>query len=294
MQLSVIERPRITLLTTGDELRDAATPTAELEPQQIRNSNGPMLAAFFEALGAPLIAHVHVPDEPEQTLAAAREALAHSHLVVTVGGISAGERDFLPRVWEQLGLHTLLHGVAIQPGRPLFVATPSTEEAPDNKLVIGLPGNPVSALLCAHLFVRAVVAGRHEGTGARRHEGGAGEVGSRKSEVGGEKAEGLGPGAEGQKESAHSSPGPKARGPWPCVLPWREVTLASDVRANARRELFRAARVIGDGLVEPIEWHGSGDLVHLAAAEGVVRLPVQEGTVAAGTTVPYLPLVIGQ
>ncbi|MEE9211165.1 MAG: molybdopterin molybdotransferase MoeA, partial [Phycisphaeraceae bacterium] len=74
-QLDVAERPRICVLTSGDEVQPTEVAADQLEPQQIRNSNGPMLASFFEVLGTPVLDCVHIPDEPEQTLAATREAL---------------------------------------------------------------------------------------------------------------------------------------------------------------------------------------------------------------------------
>jgi molybdopterin molybdotransferase len=146
-ELSVARLPRITLLTSGDEVRDPSTSAADLGPHQIRNSNGPMLKAMFCSLGTPLLEHVHIPDDPERTLCAAREAASRSQIVITVGGVSVGQRDFLPMAWEQLGFETVLHGVAIQPGKPVFVARD------DCKLIIGLPGNPVSVWATAHLFV---------------------------------------------------------------------------------------------------------------------------------------------
>lgn len=149
--LEVSRVPRVTLLTTGDEVRPPATPTTALEPQQIRSSNGPLLASLLKALGVPLLHHEHLPDEPEQTLTAAREAIGRSHLVITVGGVSVGERDLLPWAWNRLALEPVLHGVAIQPGKPLFVARDA------NKLVVGLPGNPVSVLVTAHLFVWPII-----------------------------------------------------------------------------------------------------------------------------------------
>lgn len=148
-RLTVAQRPRIVLLTTGDEVMPAG---ATLLPHQIRNSNGPMLRAMLAALGAPLLDHVHVPDDLEQTLCAAREALSRAHMVITVGGVSVGQRDFLPMAWQQLGLETVVHGVAIQPGKPVLAARDEC------KLVIGLPGNPVSVWTTAHLFVAPVVA----------------------------------------------------------------------------------------------------------------------------------------
>lgn len=231
--------PRITLMTTGDEVRPFSTATADLEPQQIRNSNGPLLGAMLQALGTPLRSHVHIADDPEVTRAAAREALGASHLVLTCGGVSVGQRDYLPMTWERLGLQTVLHGVAIQPGKPLFVATPEGEG--DDKLVIGLPGNPVSTLACAHLFVWPVLR--------------------------------------------------NLLGQSPLELPWRNVALSNDVKPNANRQVFRAAKLLGDGRAEVIHWHGSGDLVHTAHADGFVRLPIQSDPLGPGAVVQYLPMV---
>ncbi len=272
-RLTVAARPRITLLTSGDEVRPCETETATLEPQQIRNSNGPMLRALLAALGAPLLNHVHVPDEPEQTLAAAREALSHSHIVVTVGGVSVGQRDLLPWAWQKLGLGTVLHGVAIQPGKPLLVCSdakenaegemrnaesqqsneprasehsalriPNSEFAP-TKLVLGLPGTPVSVLATANLFLRALLLRMFAGNAAR-------DAG----------------------------------------LPWRAVRLAEAVRAKRSRQVFRAAKLNGDGTATVIQWHGSGDLIHTAGADGFVRLPLQDEPAAAGSEVAFLAL----
>lgn len=150
----VKQRPRVTVLTTGDEVVPCDTPTSAMGPQQIRNSNGPMLLALLRTLlagDAVVLHHEHLPDEPEVTLAAAREAASRSHLVITNGGVSVGERDFFPSAWRRLGLETLLHGVNIQPGKPVLVVKD------DCKLVLGLPGNPVSVLCTAHLFVWPVL-----------------------------------------------------------------------------------------------------------------------------------------
>jgi molybdopterin molybdotransferase len=154
VDISVVRRPMVSLITTGDEVRAPATPTEKLQPQQIRNSNGPMVEALLRVLGAELMDHVHVPDDPDATMSAAREALDKSDIVVTVGGVSVGRRDFLPGTWEELGLDTVVRGVAIQPGKPVFVA--QTRKTP-GKLVIGLPGNPVSVLATAHLFLWPVI-----------------------------------------------------------------------------------------------------------------------------------------
>lgn len=241
VELTVSTLPRICLLTTGDEVKPADTPADQLQDQHIRNSNGPMLAAVLSALGAPPLDHVHVIDEPQQVLTAAREALSRSHLVLTAGGISAGDRDLLPWVWRELGLRTLAHGVAIQPGRPLLAAVPGSAEAPGNCLVIGLPGNPISVLATAHLFLWPLLETMLSG-----------------------------------KEAA---------------LPWRPLKLAEPVRPNPRRELFRTVRLLKNDTARAIQWHGSGDLMHVAAADGWIRLPIQSDPVAAGSTLPMLPMI---
>jgi len=234
IQLEVAQLPKVSLLTSGDEVRPADTSAQCLAPQQIRNSNGPMLSAFFAAAGVPHSDHQHLLDEPEQTLEGARAALSRSQLVVTVGGVSVGQRDLLPWAWRQLDLKTIIHGVAIQPGKPLFAARGQ------GVLVIGLPGNPVSALTTAHLFVWPVM---------RKMLGLAG------------------------------------------ALPWRQLALAGSVKAISSRQLFRAARVLADGTAAVIDWHGSGDLMHTANANGFARLPLVAGQVERGTPVPFLPLV---
>src|SRR5690606_14283780 len=89
------------------------------------------------------------------TLAAVGESLERADLVVTVGGVSAGDRDFFPQAFEEHGVETILKGAAIQPGRPIFVGRsrkPQTN-ATRRAVIVGLPGNPVSSLACACLFV---------------------------------------------------------------------------------------------------------------------------------------------
>ena len=118
VMLVVSDRPRVVVLSTGDEVLPPDTATDALLPHQIRNSNGPILVALLAAMGAEVVEHRHLPDEAEHVRAAAREALGRAHLVITAGGVSVGQRDLLPWAWQQLGCHTLIHGVAIQPGKP--------------------------------------------------------------------------------------------------------------------------------------------------------------------------------
>lgn len=240
-RLTVARQPRAVVLSSGDEVKPADTPTPELEPQHIRNSNGPLLVALLRATGAEVLRHEHVVDEAGPVQEACARAAADADLVVTAGGVSVGRRDLFPTVWPDLGYETVLHGVKMQPGKPVFVARPTSSEG---ALVLGLPGNPVSVWATAHLFVWPAVR----------------------------KALGLDPG-----------------------LPWRRVVLASPAKANPRREAFRAARFVGQGeqRVEVVAWQGSGDLMHTAVADGLLRLPAQEGRVEAQTELWFLPVLGG-
>jgi molybdopterin molybdotransferase len=142
-------RPRAIVLTSGDEVRGVEDDVAV---HQIRNSNGPQTLALLRRCGAEGVAHRHVMDEPEPTASAVGAALAEADLVVTIGGISAGERDHFPGAFDAHGVERNLHGAAIQPGKPVIAG-----RAPGGAVVVGLPGNPVSSLACACLFAWPIV-----------------------------------------------------------------------------------------------------------------------------------------
>ncbi len=147
--LAVARRPRAIVLTSGDEVLPIDQP---LRNYQIRNSNGPMVRELLRRIGAEPIEHAHVTDEREATIEAVGAALARCELLITVGGISAGDRDYFPASFEAHGVESSLHGAAIQPGRPIFVG-----KAPNGAIIIGLPGNPVSVLACTCLFIWPIV-----------------------------------------------------------------------------------------------------------------------------------------
>jgi molybdopterin molybdotransferase len=106
-----------------------------------------MVAAILAGLGIQMLWHRHVPDDPAATREAAAAAIEAADVIVTVGGVSVGQRDYLPQTWQAMGTRTLLHGVNIQPGKPVFVARAGS------RWILGLPGNPVSVLVTAHLFL---------------------------------------------------------------------------------------------------------------------------------------------
>lgn len=143
--LPIVQPPRVTILTSGDEVKPI---DATLEPHQIRNSNGPMLTHLLTQFGAGEVQHEHLLDDKDATINAIARAIEHSDFIITVGGISAGERDYFPLALEAANVQLSLSGARIQPGKPIHAG-----RAPNGAIVIGLPGNPVSALVCAHLFV---------------------------------------------------------------------------------------------------------------------------------------------
>lgn len=143
--LPVVQPPRVMILTSGDEVKPI---DAALEPHQIRNSNGPMLSHLLTRFGAGEVQHEHLLDEKDATIDAVARAIVSFDLIISVGGISAGERDYFPIALEDANVEMSLSGARIQPGKPIHAG-----RAPNGSIVIGLPGNPVSALVCAHLFV---------------------------------------------------------------------------------------------------------------------------------------------
>jgi molybdopterin molybdotransferase len=140
-------RPRAAVLTTGSELR---TPGEELEPGQIYEANGVILAAQLASAGALVDRLSAVADEE----AAHREALARgleADVLVTSGGVSVGPHDLVRDVGAELGIEEVFWRVAVKPGKPLWFGVRG------GTLVFGLPGNPVSSLVCFELFVRPAV-----------------------------------------------------------------------------------------------------------------------------------------
>ncbi|MEM6672801.1 MAG: molybdopterin molybdotransferase MoeA [Planctomycetota bacterium] len=139
-RLDVFERPKVSVVTTGDEVGAAG-------PAGIRDSNGPLLDALLAAIAVD-VERRHARDDEAELRAALEAAAASADVVVTTGGVSMGERDLVPETLRELGFETLFHRVQVQPGKPVLVA-----HRADGALFVGLPGNPVSVLATAHLFL---------------------------------------------------------------------------------------------------------------------------------------------
>jgi molybdopterin molybdotransferase len=148
-QLIVARRPRVQVLSTGDELKAPGEP---LGPGEIHNSNGPMLVALAEHQGAACPPAGRLPDDRAATEAGLESALTAGDVVIVSGGVSVGPHDHVKPALQTLGVEQVFWRVALQPGKPTWFGQRG------GKLVFGLPGNPVSAVVTFALFVRPALA----------------------------------------------------------------------------------------------------------------------------------------
>ena len=150
-QLDVYRRPRLHILSTGDELAEPGT--ARERADAIPDSVSFGVAALAAQWGAQCVARSRVKDDLERMEGVARAAIEDADLVVVTGGASVGEKDFAKAMFEPLGLELIFSKVSIKPGKPVWLGRVGT------KLVIGLPGNPTSALVTARLLLAPLLAG---------------------------------------------------------------------------------------------------------------------------------------
>lgn len=147
LTLEVFQRPRIAVLPTGDEIKPLDHP---LKPGQIPNSNSHMLAAQAELCGAVAIQQPIAPDNPEALLQSIMRAAKDSDLILTCGGVSVGDFDYVKSTLEKQG-EVDFWKVAIKPGKPLAFGRIG------NTPILGLPGNPVSSFVTFELFARPAI-----------------------------------------------------------------------------------------------------------------------------------------
>ncbi len=142
--LACHQKPSVAVLSTGTELRQ---PGERLADGEIFDANTPMLKASLEASGARVEQIMPAADTREAHRAALEQALEHD-VVVSSGGVSVGAHDLVRDVGRELGVSEVFWRIALRPGKPLAFGVR------DSTLVFGLPGNPVSSLVCCELFVR--------------------------------------------------------------------------------------------------------------------------------------------
>lgn len=144
--LQVARRPRVALLATGDELTPPGTMPG---PDGIVASTSPAIAAMIERAGGTARDLGIAPDDRAVIAARAREGLSEADLLVTLGGASVGDHDLVQPALSDLGVTLDFWKVAVRPGKPLMFAA--------DPLVLGLPGNPVSGLVCTLVFLLPLI-----------------------------------------------------------------------------------------------------------------------------------------
>lgn len=147
-QVPVAKKPLIGLFATGTELLEVEE---ELVPGKIRNSNSPMIAAQIQRTGADVHYFGKLPDEFDTCFEAVKEALGQVDILITTGGVSVGDFDYLPAIYEKLGANVLFNKVAMRPGSVTTVAQL------EGKLLFGLSGNPSACYVGFELFARPII-----------------------------------------------------------------------------------------------------------------------------------------
>jgi molybdopterin molybdotransferase len=146
-KVPLVPRPRVAILSTGLEIVKAGSPVSAA---QIFDSNGPALAALITAWGG--VAIPLEPAEDDEAAIVAAVADVACDLILTVGGASVGDHDLVKPALRRLGLHLKVETVRLRPGKPTWFGVLA-----DGRRVLGLPGNPASALVCAELFLKPLL-----------------------------------------------------------------------------------------------------------------------------------------
>jgi molybdopterin molybdotransferase len=150
-EVQIFRAPRLHILSTGDELAEPGTAAERADAVPDSASLG--VAALAAQWGAACIGHGRLRDDLDVMSAAAASAIDQADVVVVTGGASVGERDFAKAMFEPFGLELLFSKVAIRPGKPAWLGRAR------DALIVGLPGNPTSALVTARLFLAPLLAG---------------------------------------------------------------------------------------------------------------------------------------
>jgi len=156
-RVRVSSQPAVMVISTGDELIEPGDPIADY---QVRRSNAYAVAATLRKRGFARIGDDHVPDDEDLLSERLKLHLTTHEVVVLSGGVSMGKFDLVPKALAQLGVQQVFHNIAQRPGRPMWFGI-----GPQGQAVFGLPGNPVSTLVC---LIRYVIPAIAEAMGTRR------------------------------------------------------------------------------------------------------------------------------
>ena len=148
-RVNVTVRPRVVILSTGSELKPYDS--AVLQAGEIRNSNSPMLQAAVQAAGGVVTAAFHVDDDRSATREAIDKAAGLGDIIITSGGVSVGPHDHVKEIAQEAGFSDVFWKVRQKPGKPMYAAKKG------NTLLIGLPGNPVSAFMCFTHYLKPLI-----------------------------------------------------------------------------------------------------------------------------------------
>ncbi len=149
--LQVWRRPRVAILATGDEL--VAPGTARFAAEAVPDSLSIGIATVVAEQGGEMVLRERLPDDPARILYGVDLALAKADVIVVTGGASVGEKDFAQAALDAAGMIRIFSKVAMKPGKPVWFGRAG------ECLVLGLPGNPVSAMVTARLFLAPLLAG---------------------------------------------------------------------------------------------------------------------------------------
>ena len=159
--VKVYRQPKIAIISTGNELvsLDSSNP---LQLGQIIDSNLYALSTLIAQSGAIAIPFGAVRDHKLELESIMRQAIASADIVISTGGVSVGDYDYIEEILEKMGADIHVRSVAIKPGKPLTVASIETilnvNRSEDNILYFGVPGNPVSAMVCFWRFIHGAIA----------------------------------------------------------------------------------------------------------------------------------------
>jgi molybdopterin molybdotransferase len=156
-RVRVSSQPAVMVMSTGDELIEPGDPITDY---QVRRSNAYAVAAALRKRGLARVGDDHVPDDEQELHERLALHLTTHEVVVLSGGVSMGKFDLVPKVLQQLGVQEVFHKIAQRPGRPMWFGV-----GPQGQAVFGLPGNPVSTLVC---LIRYVIPAIAEAMGTRR------------------------------------------------------------------------------------------------------------------------------